>query len=394
MARGCLLAFLLSFGPIVSNSFARFGYALVLPSMRADLDLSWSQAGWLNTTSSAGYLAGAVLTRLLVGRLGNRRLFQAGMLLTALAILATGMTRNVDMLALARLLAGVTGAAVFICGGALSANVVPARPALATTFISIYIGGAGVGMVVSAIVIPFLLEARGHAAWPAAWMLMGWAALAMSLVAIRGVRAIAEPGAAEGSAHWRIRPFLPQAFAYLMFAVGYIGYMTFIVAWMRDNGASTVSVATTWSVLGIGTIIAPLIWRKPLERWRGGHPMAIALALLSVGSVIPLLSAGFGWMLASAALFGVGMFLVPASVTALVRHGLPKPAWGTAMATFTIVFGAGQIVGPVATGWLADLFGSLRPGLAASVALLVVGACAALAQRDVSLRPGTEAPAS
>jgi len=36
MTRGFLVAFLLSFGPAVSNSFARFAYALVLPAMRTD----------------------------------------------------------------------------------------------------------------------------------------------------------------------------------------------------------------------------------------------------------------------------------------------------------------------------------------------------------------------
>ena len=50
MHRGLLIAFLLSFGPTVSNSFARFAYALVLPAMRTDLALDWSSAGWLNRT--------------------------------------------------------------------------------------------------------------------------------------------------------------------------------------------------------------------------------------------------------------------------------------------------------------------------------------------------------
>ena len=45
LARGLLVAFLLSFGPAVSNSFARFAYALILPAMRSDLHWSYSQAG-------------------------------------------------------------------------------------------------------------------------------------------------------------------------------------------------------------------------------------------------------------------------------------------------------------------------------------------------------------
>jgi predicted MFS family arabinose efflux permease len=50
----------LSLGPAVSNSFARFAYALMLPAMRADLGLNYSQAGALNTANAIGYLGGAL----------------------------------------------------------------------------------------------------------------------------------------------------------------------------------------------------------------------------------------------------------------------------------------------------------------------------------------------
>ena len=135
MARGFLIAFLLSFGPTVSNSFARFAYALVLPAMRTDLALDWSSAGWLNTANAIGYLGGALLARFLVRTAGNRALFSAGMLITAAALLATGLVRDVGALSLARALSGVGGAMVFVCGGALSGNVFPDQPQRATTTI-------------------------------------------------------------------------------------------------------------------------------------------------------------------------------------------------------------------------------------------------------------------
>lgn len=166
--RGLMLAFLLSFGPAVSNSFARFAYALVLPAMREDLQLSWSAAGWLNTTNAFGYLAGAIVTWLLVSRVGNRPLFQLGMVVTALAVLATGLTRDPDLLAAARVLAGAGGAAVFICGGALSANVLPTRPELGTTMIAIYFAGGGIGLVIGGLLVPPCSTAvrRRTGRWP------------------------------------------------------------------------------------------------------------------------------------------------------------------------------------------------------------------------------------
>jgi len=107
------------------------------------------------------------------------------------------------------------------------------------------------------------------------------------------------------------------------------------------------------------------------------------MGVLATGAALPMVSAGTITMLASAALFGLAMFSAPSAVSSLIKHALPRPAWGSAMATFTVAFAASQIVGPVATGWVADAFGSLRPGLTASAVVLALGALIALTQRDL-----------
>ncbi len=383
MTRGFLIAFLLSFGPAVSNSFARFAYALLLPAMRADLHWNYAQSGAINTFNAVGYLVGALLTRWLVGRVGNRVLFCAGMLLTSVALLATGLVRDLDLLVATRIVAGIGGAAAFICGGALSGNVFPDRPQLATTTIAIYFAGGGIGLMISGVAVPLMLEAGGDAAWPQVWRWMGWASLAMTLATTWAALAIEEPGTAPGSARWRAAPLMAQFAAYSMFAIGYIGYMTFAIAWIREHGGSTATVIAVWFVLGLATLLAPLVWRRPSENWPGGRPLAAVMAVLATGAALPLVSAHPAVMLVSAALFGLAMFSAPSSVSSFIKHSLPKPAWGSSMAIFTAVFAAGQIVGPTATGWLADRFGSLLPGLAASAGVLALGALLALLQRDL-----------
>lgn len=383
LARGLLVALLLSFGPAVSNSFSRFAYALILPAMRSDLQWSYSQAGSINTVNALGYLLGALLTRALVARLGNRALYGWGMVITSLAIAATGFVRDFEALMAVRVLAGVGGAAVFICGGALSGNIFARRPQFATTTIAIYFAGGGIGLMLSGIALPLLLEAQGNASWPLAWRAMGYASLLMTVAAVWAAWGIAEPGKMAGDARWTLRPFAAELASYAMFALGYIGYMTFVIAWMRINGASTSTIIAMWFVLGLATLLAPLVWRKPAEHWPGGRPLAAVMAVLTAGAALPLWSAQPLPMLLSAALFGLAMFSAPSSVGSFIKRALPRPAWGSAIATFTVVFAAGQIAGPVAIGWLADRSGSLQVGLAASAALLAVGAVLALAQRDL-----------
>ncbi len=383
LARGLLIAFLLSFGPAVSNSFSRFAYALILPAMRSDLEWSYSQAGSINTVNALGYLVGALLTRALVTRLGNRLLFGWGMVITSTAIAATGFVRDFDALMTVRVLAGVGGAAVFICGGALSGNIFPKRPQLATTTIAIYFAGGGLGLMLSGVALPLLLEAQGSASWPLAWRGMGYASLLLTVAAAWAAWRIAEPGRMPGEARWALRPFAAELASYALFALGYIGYMTFVIAWMRVNGASTASVIAVWFVLGLATLLAPLVWRKPAQHWPGGRPLAAVMAVLTAGAALPLVSTHPAAMLLSAALFGLAMFSAPSSIGSFIKRALPSPAWGSAIATFTAVFAAGQIAGPVAIGWLADRSGSLQVGLAASAAVLAVGAALALAQRDL-----------
>lgn len=383
LLRGLLVAFLLSFGPAVSNSFARFAYALILPAMRSDLQWSYSQAGAINTVNAFGYLLGALLTRALVARLGNRALYGWGMLVTSVAIAATGWVREFEALMAVRVLAGVGGAAVFICGGALSGNIFARRPQLATTTIAIYFAGGGIGLMLSGVAVPLLLEAQGSASWPLAWRGMGYASLLMSVAAAWSAWGIAEPGKMAGEARWTLRPFAAELASYMLFALGYIGYMTFVIAWMRLNGASTATVIAVWFVLGLATLLAPLVWRKPAEHWPGGRPLAAVMLVLAAGAALPLASTHAAAMLLSAALFGIAMFSAPSSIGSFIKRALPRPAWGSAIATFTVVFAAGQIAGPVAIGWLADRSGSLQIGLAGSAGLLALGAVVALAQRDL-----------
>jgi MFS family permease len=392
MARAYLLAFCLSLGVTVSNSFARFAYALVLPAMRTELSWTYAQAGWLNTANAIGYLAGAVLTRLVIRATGNRGLFIGGVLVTGLAILATGMTRDLAWLGAWRALSGVAGAAAFISGGALSGNIMPERPQVAATTIAIYFAGGGVGFLLCGVAVPLWLDAGGVGAWQQAWVGMGLAGLMMLAVCGWAAWRIAEPnleppGAPGGAraVHSGVRHLTAGLVTYVMFGLGYIGYMTFVIAWMRDHGASTLEVVAFWSVFGLASLAGPWLWRIPLT-WMPGRMLAAAMGVLALGALLPLWSAAFASMLVSAVLFGASMWNIPGSVTNLAKRALPKPVWGAAVATFTMVFAAGQIVGPVTTGALADAFGSLRVGLGLSVGVLALGALIALAQRDIVYR--------
>src|SRR5690625_6299056 len=102
-----LIPWALAGGTAVTVGFARFGYALILPAMQSSLKLNYTQAGWLNTSNALGYLLGAVLTVILVKRLGNHRLFVAGLVVTTIALLLDWLNQHFLWLNYIRFITGM-----------------------------------------------------------------------------------------------------------------------------------------------------------------------------------------------------------------------------------------------------------------------------------------------
>ena len=70
-------------------------------------------------------------------------------------------------------------------------------------------------------------------------------------------------------------------------------------------------------------------------------------------------------------------------LTAFVKSSMPPTIWGEAMAAFTVCFSVLQCFGPAATGFLADVTGSLAAGLGVSAGILLLGAVVGLLQRPI-----------
>jgi len=380
----------LSVGPAVSNGLARFAYGLVLPAMREDLAWSYTEAGWLNTANAIGYLAGALGALAAIRRFGPRNLFIAGMVLTTLALILSGLTRDFWSLTAWRILAGIGGAPVFIAGGAMAATLFrddPWRNALA---IAVYFGGGGLGQLLSGATVPLYLDAYGPGFWPQTWLGLGFVAAVACVPAIRAARALAPPSntvAEDGHARLPYLHMLSALSGYFLFGLGYLIYLTFLVAWMREDGAEAWLVAVVWSIMGIGTMLSPFIWRRVLARSRGGGAMALSNLACGIGTLIALVMSPPIGVLLSAAVVGASFYIVPTAATTFGRKNLEEAQWGQSFAAFTVLFSIGQMIGPVAAGMLADFAGGVGPGLVLSGGILVLGAAVAALQRPLAARP-------
>ena len=392
--RSIVLALALSMGAALSLGITRFSYGLLLLPMRTDLDWSYTLAGAMNTFNALGYLLGAMLAPRLIRRFGPGRLLLGGAALAVVFMGATGFFASTPVLLAQRLLAGLASAWVFVAGGLLAAHLGLRQRTHGALLLGIYYGGTGVGIALAAWLVPAMLHAAAGVphGWSWAWWALAVAGAVASAILAWAVREIAQQPPADGAVPRDGRPDGPVSPArygwalagYGCFGAGYIGYMTFIVALLRQHGIGEWQTTLFYSLLGIACVVSPWVWSRLLAGYRGGQPQALLNGLLGVATLLPVLADSLAVALVSGVLFG-GVFLsVVASTTAFVKHNLPQAGWASGIGAFTIVFAAGQIVGPVLAGVLADGPGGLGRGLLVSALVLWTGAALASRQRALA----------
>lgn len=332
----------------------------------------------MNTANALGYVIGAISCYVLLRKTRPSQLYTTGLVITAVALLITGLSSQFLWLTALRLMSGVGAAWVFACGGALVAARFQDYAGLRGAATGIYFGGAGFGIVVSGILVNPLIAELGSHAWPTAWLMLG------ILAAIASVWPWIEAKRSAGDANRRtlgalnMQGLLPSLVSYLLFACGYIVYMTFIFAWLRSHNMSWQLVTLIWVVLGLGVSASPFVWRHALDGWNPSVTLAVSCAITFVGALVPTITVALPALLFSAALFGLGVFIAPSAVAVLVRRTMSPNHWAKAMTLFTVVFAIGQAVGPIVAGWIADrstldaslVFGATLLGAASLVAVV------------------------
>ena len=380
------LILIASLAPTICLGIGRFAYSLVLPDMRDSLDWSYSAAGFMNTINAVGYLLGALVASRVIKRVGLAASVRWGTLACVASLALCALSGNFFLLSFARLLSGFGAAFGFIGGAALAATVAQSRPERANFLLSLFYAGPGLGILSSGLIAPFTLQAFGPGSWWVVWWAMTLLSVAMTLPLLL-TEIDTTAGIADAvPARFATRPVLIYLAGYFLFGAGYIAYMTFMIAYVRDGGGGAPAQSLFWCLIGASAFVTPWVWRGVLAMNRGGLATSIILGVNAIGAALPIFGHSPLLLAISALVFGVAFFAVVGSTTAFVRFNYPPSAWPTRIATMTISFGVGQILGPIAVGAITDAFGSLSYALNVSAAMLALGALAAAFQKKLSPR--------
>src|SRR5579883_846785 len=154
----------------------RFAYTPVLPMMQTAAGLSHAMAGFIASSNLAGYLVGALWAT--APQFRTRRLETVRIALIVVVVTTALMAiASLPLWMVARFATGVASGLAFVLGSSivLDRAMLERRP----DWIAVFYCGVGLGIVLSAVAVPFFGQQGG---WRAEWL--GMAALAAALSAL------------------------------------------------------------------------------------------------------------------------------------------------------------------------------------------------------------------
>jgi predicted MFS family arabinose efflux permease len=217
---------------------------------------------------------------------------------------------------------------------------------------------------------------------------MGVIALLALIPAIAAIRFVpAQKARDSGLLPSSEMAFLAPTFGgYLLYGAGYVSYMTFIIVLLRQNGGGPLLTAIFWIVLGLASVVGTLLWGRVLSRLKGGMGPALVSIVVLIGALPVLIWQSVPAAFVSAIIFGGSFMAGPAAVTMLARKLTQPQVWTAAISALTVAFAVGQAVGPLVSGYVSDLTGSVSAGLWLAPILLIIAAILALFQRSGTTR--------
>jgi predicted MFS family arabinose efflux permease len=377
-------ALLISLGAAVGQGFGRFAYALLLNPMRSDLGWNYAQSGVINSANALGYLAGALSVGPAVSRWGAPRVLRVSLLAVCLSLAGTGLLGNYAALLLFRVVAGFGAGLIFVGGAAALLQIDSSQQS--DLPLSVYFAGPGIGIAISGLFVPLALQAPLHWDWRAVWVamgLLGLVALALMEPSLRRAARALPPHDERpaGRSLFVARDYLqlwPSMTAYAVYGLGYIGYMTFVVAFLQSMQVAPIVVQGFWVLVGLAAAATGFLWQPSLRFLAPQRALALILLALTLGALLPILITSVWSFALSAILFGGSFLAVVSAVTRQVRQTLPPARWTAVMGNATALFAIGQLIGPTLTGAIADRQGGLALGLLCSGALLGIAMLVAL----------------
>jgi MFS family permease len=169
-------------------------YSTVLSLIKEELVLSYTLSGALMSSYFIGYTIGQIPWGLLSDKVGSRRVITLSIVGIALFTVLFGMAADIWQAIVARFLAGLLGAGVFVPGVKLiSAWFSPRRRGTALGALSV---GGSIGLVITSWIAPIMALSQG---WRSSMIIYGALGLASSAAIWKMIKDRDQADASDGA---------------------------------------------------------------------------------------------------------------------------------------------------------------------------------------------------
>ncbi len=372
--------------------FGRFALGMLLPSMARNLNLSYSQMGFISTSNFIGYLIAVLLGGHFVTKIGSRKVIFISLLVAGISMSLISMANSFSYVVILYTLTGMgSGAANVPMMGLVSTWFSRTKRGKAAGFIVI---GSGFAIILSGIFIP-LINALGQDGWRINWVIIGMSSSFIALICLLllrdnpgelGLSPVGSSGNAArqptdssnlNSSIYREKMLYLLGIIYFLFGYTYVIYATFIVtAIVQERGFSESMAGGIWSWIGFLSLFSGPIFGTLSDKFGRKAGLITVFSIQMIAYLLVAFNLPNQYLYISIFCFGIVAWSIPSIMIAAVSDYVGALKAAAAFGLVTFIFGLGQISGPAIAGILADKTGSfsssfLMSGVFAGLAIFL-----------------------
>jgi MFS family permease len=319
----------------------------------------------------AVFSVAAIAARPMIARIGDRygrrTLMVGGALTAGAAIAATAFVHSIAALLPLRALSGVGEAALFVGAATLIADLSPSeRRAEGASYFSLAVfGGLGIGPVVGEVVL-------GDGRYRAVYLVAALCCLTAAAIALAAPNRVAGVATAsvdgEGARGFHRAAFLPG----LVLACGIGGFAAFNAFLPTHAEALGMHASVPFLVYSVLCLSLRFLGARLPERLGLGNALMAALVGLTSGLLLLAVLDHPSGVYVGTVVLALGMALLYPSLMAFAVNAVAEHERARVLASFTMFFEVGTVVGGLLLGSVAR-FGGERGAFAGGAVLACSG---------------------
>lgn len=343
---------------ITTTGFGRMAYGVILPFMQADLGLTTMEAGMLGTYLFLGYLVTVGLSGVMTRKLGAKNTIVIGNIAVLIGLVCLIIVSSYLFAAISVFLLGLGSALVFTPLMSLVVTSFPDKRGMVMGFL---MSGAGIGILLSGLIVPVVVTVFSEEAWRYAWFIFALITLAILLLTLLFLKDLSTKEKSSVSKElsdktWRSKPLYLLASIYFLVGLVYLVPSLYQTSYLIQLGMAESLAGSIYSFAGFVSIFGPPLWGWIADRFGMKQALITVLLLSAFGSFIPVIQTSpLSFTLASliwGTSLGGTLVLIQLQVAKLVK----PPYVALAISFISVFYGVGQMIGPGFSGWIIDHF--------------------------------------